>query len=125
MADTIFKTVSPSLKAVDNGDGTYSMAMALAGLSTIGDGRKIVAAATVRETLVASTTPCKQVTITAETDNDDVVVLGGSTVIALLATRRGTPLYAGDSVTIPIDDLYKIYLDVLVSGDGVTYSFLV
>jgi len=29
MADTIFQTTSPPLKAVDNGDGTYSIAVAV------------------------------------------------------------------------------------------------
>lgn len=89
----------------------------------IASGRKVVAAAATAETLAASTA-CREVTITAELDNTGVVVLGGSAVIAALATRRGHPLNAGDSVTIPIDDLAKIYLDVTVSGDGVTYAYL-
>jgi len=122
MADTTFRTVLPALKAVDLGDGTHAMAQILVGSPTTGDGRKIVTAATTREALAAST-PCKWVIITAETDNTGVVVVGGITVVALLATRRGTPLLAGESITLSSDNLADIYLDVTVGGDGVTYTY--
>lgn len=88
----------------------------------ISDGRKTVATAGTRETLAASTA-CKWVTITAETDNTGLVVVGGTTVVASLSTRQGTPLYAGDSVTIYIDNLNDVNLDVTVNGDGVTYTY--
>lgn len=90
----------------------------------IGDGRKVVAAAGTREALVASSTPAKVVFLTAETDNTGVVVVGGTGVIAALATRRGTPLSAGDTVILDCDDLVDINLDVTVAGDGVTYTYL-
>jgi len=93
--------------------------------TSIGDGRKTVAAAGTRETLVAASTLAKIVIITGETDNTGIVVVGSSTVIAALATRRGTPLMAGDTVTLEVDDLLDISLDVTVSGDGVTYTYLV
>ena len=93
-------------------------------VTTIKDGRKIVTAAATRETLVASSTPAKLVLITAKTNNTGVIVVGGSTVIALLATRRGTPLLAGDSVLLEVDDLLDVYLDTTVDGDGVTYAYL-
>lgn len=89
----------------------------------LGDGRKTVTAAATAEAL-ASSTSCKWVEITAETDNTGLVVYGASTVVAALSTRRGTPLYAGDcSGRIPIDNLADVYLDVTVSGDGVTYTY--
>ena len=88
----------------------------------IGDGRKTVTTAGTAEALAVSTA-AKAVIITAETDNTGYVVVGGSTVVAALATRRGTPLNAGDSVTLEIDNLADIYLDVTVSGDGVTYIY--
>ncbi len=91
--------------------------------SGIGDGRKIIATTGTAETLAASTA-CKEVTITAETNNTNIVTIGGSTVVGALATRRGTPLEAGDSVTLKIDDLAKIYVDVITDGEGVTYSYL-
>lgn len=88
----------------------------------ISDGRKTVTTAGTREALAASTS-CKWVTITAETDNTGVVAVGGSTVVASLSTRTGTPLFAGDSVTILTDNLADIQLDVTVSGEGVTYTY--
>lgn len=93
-------------------------------ITTIKDGRKIVTAAATRQTLVDSSTPAKLVIITAETDNTGVIAVGGSTVVALLATRTGTPLLAGDSLLLDVDDLIDIYLDSTVSGDGVTYVYL-
>ena len=91
-------------------------------ITTIGDGRKTVATAGTREALAVST-PCKKVDITAETDNTGIIVVGGSTVVAALATRRGIPLYAGDTYSFEIDNLADIYIDTTVSGDGCTYTY--
>lgn len=91
-------------------------------ITGIGDGRKVVTTAGTALAL-ATTTPCKKVTITAETDNTGIIVVGGSTVVAALATRRGTPLNAGDSYEVDIDDLADVYLDTTVSGDGVTFTY--
>lgn len=88
----------------------------------LSDNRKTISSAGTRETL-ASSTAAKWVTICAETDNTGLVVVGGSTVVASLSTRRGLPLYAGDCTTLQVDDLVDVYLDVTVSGDGVTYLY--
>ena len=86
-------------------------------------GRKIVATAGTDEALATSTV-AKVVIITAETDNTGVIAVGAAGVDAVLATRTGTPLLAGDSVTLEIDNLADVYIDATVSGDGVTYSYL-
>ena len=91
--------------------------------STVGDGRTFVTTAGARVALAASTA-IKEVTITGETDNTDIVVVGGGTVVAALATRRGTPLYPGDSVTIAADNLAEVYIDAMVSTEGVTFTYL-
>ena len=89
--------------------------------STITDGRKVVTTAGTRVAL-ASSTACKEVVITAETDNTGVVAVGAAgTVIAALATRTGVPLNAGDSIVLQIDNLADVGLDSMVSGDGVTF----
>ena len=89
--------------------------------TTVTDGRKVVTTAGTRVALAASTA-CKEVVITAETDNTGFVVVGAAaTVIAALATRTGIPLAAGDSITIQTDNLADIGLDSIVSGDGVTF----
>lgn len=91
--------------------------------STVGDNRKVVATPGTAVALAASTA-IKEVTVTAELDNTDVVVAGGSTVVAAPATRRGTPLYAGDSTTIATDDLAEVFIDAIVATEGVTFTYL-
>ena len=90
---------------------------------SIQDGRKTVAASATAERLAAST-PCNYVEMTAETDNTWIIVVGGSTVVAALATRRGIPLSAGESMGFLIKDLQEVWLDTTVNGDGVTYIYL-
>lgn len=89
--------------------------------SLAGDGRKTVTTAATRERLTPLSVPAVWVIITAETDNADKAVVGASTVVAALATRRGIALDAGDSIMLYVKDLKDIWLDVLVSGEGVTY----
>jgi hypothetical protein len=118
------------VKVTWGADGAASDASASAPLpvathpavTSIADDRKTVTTAGTRVAL-ASSTACKQVVITAETDNTGYVVVGGSTVVAALATRRGVPLAPGDSVTFQIDNLADVYLDSTVNGDGVTFAY--
>ncbi len=72
---------------------------------------------------VVSPTPCKRVIIMAMLSNTGEIVVGGSTVVAAEATRQGIPITAGQSIQIDIDDLYKIYLDATVGGEGVTFVY--
>lgn len=89
----------------------------------IRDGRKTVATAGTRERIVAVNTPCEKVTIMALLSNTDYVVVGDVTVIASASTRRGIPLSAGVSITLDVQDLYALYLDAVVSGEGVTFLY--
>ena len=90
--------------------------------NSISHGRKVVTTAGTAVTL-ASSTPTNFVIITAETDNTGMIVVGGSTVIAALATRQGTPLAAGESLVVPVEDLSWVYIYYTVNGDGVTLTF--
>jgi hypothetical protein len=111
-ADGSFTLVSPS--------NPFPVIMTSAN-TTVTDGRKIVTTAGTRVAL-ASSTACKEVVITAETDNTGIVAVGAAaTVIAALATRTGIPLAAGDSIVLQTDNLADIGLDSTVSGDGVTF----
>ena len=92
------------------------------GYATMLDGRKVVASAGTAEALAAAT-DCKRVDITAEFNNTGVIVVGGTTVVADLATRRGVPLYAGSTYTVLIEDLADVYIDATVSTDGCTYTY--
>ena len=91
--------------------------------STVGDGRKEVTTAGIRLAL-ATSTAVKEVTVTAEEDNTGIVVVGGATVVAALATRQGTPLNPLDSTTIATDNLAEVYIDSMVSTEGVTFTYL-
>ena len=91
--------------------------------TTINDGRQVVTTAGTRVQLSSSSVACKKVTIVAETGNSNYIVVGGVNVVASLATRRGIPLAAGDTVTLEISNLNLIYLDSLVNGEGVTYAY--
>lgn len=85
-------------------------------------GRKVVAVAGTAERLSTDTAQVVKVTITAETDNAGVVVVGDSAVVAALGTRKGVPLSAGDAYDKEIAYLGKVWLDTTVSGDGVTWD---
>jgi hypothetical protein len=90
--------------------------------TSVSDDRKVVTTAGTRVAL-ATSFACKEVIITAETDNTGIVVVGAAgTVVAALATRRGVPLSAGDTLVLQIDNLADIGLDSTVSGDGVTFT---
>lgn len=118
-----FRSLEQAAYDVDDAGNTTIKTMANPGFTTIADGRKVVASAGTAEALVALATICKKVEITAEFDNTGVIVVGGSTVVADLATRRGIPLYAGSTYTLVIDDLADVYIDATVSTDGVTFVY--
>ena len=89
----------------------------------IDDGRKVIATAGTPEKLLPSSTLCNWVIIVALEGNTGTVVLGGASVIADAATRRGIPLNASDSVLLSIMDLSTLYLDVTSDGDGVSFLY--
>jgi hypothetical protein len=89
------------------------------------DSKATVTTAGQRVQLNPVSTPCGKLTVTALEGNAGEIVYGGATVVAALgATRSGTPLVQGQSVDIPIDDLSKVWLDAVNSGDGVSYTWL-
>lgn len=90
--------------------------------SGLQDGRKVVAVT--NTAIVIGSGACLTVWITALTNNsgDDVVVIGGSGVVHILASRTGRVLYPGDGMVIEIDNLSRIYLNG-VAGDGVSFSY--
>ena len=89
------------------------------------DGRKVVAAIGTAEALSSTALVTTFVIITAETNNTGVVTVGASTVVGAVGTRRGIPLNAGDTLSLGGVDLADVYLDTTVSGDGVTYLYLI
>ena len=88
-------------------------------------GRQTVTTGGTAEQLSTTATSILEVAITAETDNTGYIVVGDSTVVASLSTRKGTPLAAGATISLGVDNLTDVYLDTTVNGDGVTYTAVV
>lgn len=87
------------------------------------DGLQLVASAGTAEALVASSTPIRAVLINARPENTDQVVVGASTVVAAAGTRRGIALVPGGSVMLRVRDLADVYVDAVVSGEGVSFVY--
>jgi hypothetical protein len=98
------------------GDKEYSY-------ENVGDGLQLVAAAGTAEALAASSTPIRAVLINALPENTGNVVLGSSTVVAAAGTRRGIALVPGGSVMLRVKDLADLYVDAVVSGEGVSFVY--
>uniref|UniRef100_A0A6M3IM53 Uncharacterized protein n=1 Tax=viral metagenome TaxID=1070528 RepID=A0A6M3IM53_9ZZZZ len=92
--------------------------------SAIVDGRKTVTTPGTAVALVAVATGCRRLVVTALITNTDYVVVGASTVVAAEATRRGTPLVAGQSLELEISDVSLIFIDAVVAGEGVSFIYL-
>ena len=103
-------------------DASVTATVHPAGLSTVVDGRKVVTTAGTAVQFDAQA--CKAVAITAETDNTGVVVVGSSTVVAAVGTRRGLPLAAGDTGLFEVSNMNVLWLDSTVNGDGTTWVVL-
>jgi len=91
--------------------------------STIADGTKNVTTAGTAVQLSTSSVACRMVEIQAKPENTDSIVVGASTVVAAAASRRGIALVPGATVSLRVTDLNKLYLDAVVSGEGVSYVY--
>ncbi len=91
----------------------------------LGDGRKTIVTPGTRLPLVTVPTPAKQVVITALEVNVGTVVIGAATVVASVATRRGTPLGPGDTFILDVDDLAEVFLDAVNAGDGICFIYTI
>lgn len=94
------------------------------GPGKLADGRKAVTTAGTRVQLQAASQLAYAVAITALSTNTGTIVVGGTTVVAAAATRQGTPLAAGATVTFDFVDLSTIWLDATVNGEGVSFSYV-
>ena len=91
----------------------------------IGSGRQTVSNSGTRVQLSTENIPAQRVIVTAEIDNTDTVVIGGANVVASPDTAIvGTPLAPGDSFTVMVNNVNKVYVDAQNNGEGVTYTYL-
>lgn len=92
------------------------------GITGIGHGVTVVTTAGT-DVVLTTTTVAKKAIIQAQTDNTGAIAVGASGVDATVATGTGLLLYAGDFITLDIDNLTDIYIDATVSGNGVRYTY--
>lgn len=116
---SITGTVTVGTHAVTQ-SGTWTVQHSTTG---IGHGVRTVTTAGTDVALAASSTPAKWVTIQAQTDNTGWIAVGASGVDATEASGTGVLLDAGESITIPCDNLNDIYIDATVNGEGVRYTY--
>lgn len=86
-------------------------------------GDKDVAVAGTRVRLIGTATPMVYVDIQAKEDNTKAVVVGGSNVVAALATRKGNALFPLSAIRIEGADLQDVWIDALQPGEGVTFNY--
>ncbi len=91
--------------------------------SSVGDGNKAVPTAGTAVQLSASSVPCRRVFIQAFDDNVGTMVVGASTVVAAVDTRRGSSLFPSQGTWFNVDNLNLLYLDTTNSGDEVNYYY--
>lgn len=72
---------------------------------------------------LAGSAVCKWVVVQAQSDNTGYIAVGITGVDATVATGNGVLLAPGQAVTIPIDNLSKVFIDATVNGEGVRYLY--
>jgi len=89
--------------------------------TTCGDGRKTVTTAGTAEQFASKA--CKYVIIVGLPGNTNGVVIGGSTVVAATAGRRGVVLYAEQSQRFDVTNMDALYIDSITNGEGVSFAY--
>jgi len=76
------------------------------------------------DVVLSTSRSARWVIIQAQTDNTGVIAVGDAGVDATVATGTGVALAAGESISLPCEDLGTIYIDATVNGDGVRYTYI-
>lgn len=100
---------------------TSSTISAVTGASSIGDGTATLTTAGTAVQL--SSQACSKVFIQAHESNTGTIVVGGSTVVAALAGRRGKTLFATQGDWFYVSNMNLLYIDSTVSGDKITFYY--
>lgn len=78
---------------------------------------KTVTTAGTRVQISTTSRPVTGVIIRALSTNTGTIYVGNATV----ASSNGFPLLMGEAISIPINNLNKVYIDSSVNGEGVRY----
>lgn len=89
----------------------------------IASGSKSVTTAGTRVQLLSAATECKSIDVTANYTNTDMIVVGGSGVVAASGSRKGVPIAAGNTYTFKITDVSNVWIDSVVNGEGVSFNY--
>ena len=80
--------------------------------------RVVIATAGTAQKIATTPTPCRRVWVQANSGNSgDGICVGDENVVATEATRRGKFFFNGQGDWHDVDDVSKLYVDVLDSGD--------
>lgn len=90
---------------------------------TLGTGRLSIDPAGTAVPLSATPVAISWVIVTARSDNAGKIAVGPSTVLAAAGDDTGAQLSPGQAVTLPIDDLSKVYVDASSSEDAVAFLY--
>lgn len=71
--------------------------------------------------VLGASAACKWVSVSALSSNSSQVNVGGAGVLASAGASTGIPLAAGSSVTIPVDNVSKVFVDARVANEGVSF----
>lgn len=89
-----------------------------------GEGSKNVAAAGTPEKLLAASTPCSEVAVTARPGNTGKIAVGFSAAVRAAAGGEvGAILSPGDTISVPVGNVNQVYIDATVNGEGVSFLF--
>lgn len=72
--------------------------------------------------LSATSSQAKRLDITADYNNSDMIVIGGSGVVGPVVGRKGVPLAPGNTYTFYITDLSLVWVDAAADGQTATYN---
>jgi len=92
-------------------------------MATVKDGITTVTTAGTRVQLAPSEA-VSVVYVQGNSANTNPVVVGGTTVVAAVATRRGVSLAAGVTQEIVTDDIGDIWVDAVTSGEKVNFAYV-
>lgn len=116
-----------AVRIIDSDGNDVDMKALVDGILSLGgsasamtSARKVVSVT--NTALAIGSAPCKVVFITALSTNSDLIVIGGSATVFTEATRTGKVMYAGDTITVAIDNLDSIFVNG-TAGDGVSFAF--
>ena len=104
-------------------DSSGRVAIEKEGSGAVGDGTKSVTTAGSAVQLSSTSVTCRKVWIQASSANTGVIVVGGSTVVAAEATRRGRALWPTQGDWFNVNNLNLLYIDSTVNGEKVNFYY--